>query len=86
APLTDLTKKGAFTWSPQVQECFDRFKVIMTSCSVLALPDFMKSFDLFYDPSEEAICAILMQERHPIAFKSRKLRGPERFYSIYNKH
>ncbi|XP_057837515.2 uncharacterized mitochondrial protein AtMg00860-like [Cryptomeria japonica] len=26
APLTDLTKKGAFVWTPEAHECFEMFK------------------------------------------------------------
>ena len=40
APLTDLTKKGAFTWTELAQKTFEEMKVIMSSWSVLALPDF----------------------------------------------
>ncbi|XP_057868224.1 uncharacterized mitochondrial protein AtMg00860-like [Cryptomeria japonica] len=35
APLTDLTKKGAFEWSEKAQAVFDQFKEIMSSCIVL---------------------------------------------------
>jgi hypothetical protein len=31
------------------------------------------------------IGAILMQNRHPLAYESRKLRGPELLYTIYDK-
>jgi hypothetical protein len=37
------------------------------------------------DASEEGIGALLMQNRHPIAFESRKLRDSERLYPIYDK-
>ena len=40
AALTDLTKKGAFTWTELAQKTFEQMKVIMSSCSVLALSDF----------------------------------------------
>ena len=40
APLTDLTKKGAFGWTNVAQRAFDRLKEVMSSCPVLALLDF----------------------------------------------
>ena len=57
----------------------------MSSCPVLALPDFTQSFVLECDASEIGIGAVLMQSGHPIAFESRKLREYERHYSIYDK-
>ena len=44
APLTDLTKKGTFSWSDTAQRAFDRLKEVMSSCPVLALPNFMQPF------------------------------------------
>ena len=85
APLTDLTKKGAFCWTAEAQRAFDKLKEVMSSCPVLALPDFTQPFILECDASGEGIGAVLMQNRHPIAFESRKLRGAERLYSIYDK-
>jgi len=41
APLTDLTRKGAFSWSDTAQRAFDRLKEVMSSCPVLALPNFL---------------------------------------------
>ena len=46
APLTDLTKKGAFSWSDTARRDFDRLKEVMSSCPVLALPDFKQPFVL----------------------------------------
>eukprot|EP00253_Pinus_taeda_P033519 PITA_33519 len=57
----------------------------MSSCPVLALPDFTQPFVLECDASGEGIGTILMQGGHPIAFESRKLLPHERLYSIYNK-
>ena len=39
-PLTDLTKKGAFSWGEGAQASFEKLKEVMSSCPVLALPDF----------------------------------------------
>ena len=59
APLTDLTK-GAFLWTPEAQECFEKFKELMTSCPVLDLLDFNKPFELHCDASREGIGVVLM--------------------------
>eukprot|EP00253_Pinus_taeda_P036272 PITA_36272 len=60
APLTDLTRKGAFSWSDTTQRAFDRLKEVMSNCPVLALPDFTQPFVLECDASEEGIGVVLM--------------------------
>jgi hypothetical protein len=60
-------------------------KEAMSTCLVLALPNFSQSFVLECDASGVGIGAVLMKGGHPIAFGSRKLSEPERLYSIYNK-
>ena len=74
APFTDLTKKGTFTWTKLAQKTFEEMKVITSSCSVLALPDFSQPFVVECDASGEGLGAVLMQNHHPIAFESRKLK------------
>ena len=85
APLTNLTKEGAFSWLDTAQRAFDRLKEVMSSCPVLALSDFTQPFVLECDASGEGISAVLMQGGHLIAFESRKLLPHERLYSIYDK-
>jgi len=85
APLTDLTKKGALTWTDLAQKTFEEMKVIMSCCPVLALPDFSQPFIVECDASGEGLGAVLMQNHRPIAFESRKLKNYERHYSIYEK-
>ena len=63
----------------------DKMKEVMSTCPVLALPDFGIPFTLECDASGEGIEAMLMQNRHPLAYESQKLRGPELLYSIYDK-
>ena len=36
APLTDLTQKGAFSWTKDVEAAFDKLKQVMSSYPVLA--------------------------------------------------
>jgi hypothetical protein len=84
-PLTNLTKKGAFRWTKEAQKTFDHMKEVMSTCPVLTLPDFTQPFVLECDASGEGIGAILMQQRHPIAYESRKLLEREKLYPIYDK-
>ena len=85
APLTYLTKKGAFSWSEATQQTFEKMKEVMSSCPVLTLPYFSQSFVLECDPLGEGIGVVLMQNNHPIAFESKKLKYYEHHYSIYDK-
>ena len=54
----------------------------MTEEPVLALPDHTKGFEVHTDASDFAIEGVLMQDRHPIAFESRKLNDTERRYTV----
>ena len=85
APLTDLTKKGAFSWTDTAQRAFDKLKEVMSTCPMLVLLDFTQSFVLECNASGEGVGTVLMQGGHPIAFKSRKLLPHERLYPIYDK-
>jgi hypothetical protein len=85
APLTDLTKKGAFKWDEEAQKMMDKMKKVMSTCPILALPYFSLPFTLEYDASGEGIGVVLMQKRHPLAYERRKLWGPELLYNIYDK-
>jgi hypothetical protein len=66
APLTDLTKHGAFIWTEESQKAFDYMKEVMGTCPVLALPYFTLPFVLECDGSDEGIGAVLMQRGHPV--------------------
>jgi hypothetical protein len=70
APLTDLTKKGAFKWSEEARFTFEKMKKVMSTRPVLALPDFGQPFTLECDASGEGIEAVLMQNRHPLSYES----------------
>ena len=49
------------------------------------MPNFSKSFEIECDVSNVGIGAILMQEGHPIAYFSEKLKGDSLNYSTYDK-
>lgn len=84
-PLHDLLKKDNFHWGPDQQKSFDRLKEVMTTCPVLALPNFSKPFVLETDACGSGIGAVLMQEGRPIAYYSKALGQKAAGYSTYEK-
>ena len=57
----------------------------MTSELVLRLPDFKLSFEVHINVSDRAIGGVLVQEGHPIAFESRKMKETGQCYSTHKK-
>ncbi|KAL0303356.1 UNVERIFIED_CONTAM: Transposon Tf2-11 polyprotein [Sesamum radiatum] len=84
--MTDLLKKTeTWNWTPQCQVSFDNLKRAMVIDPVLALPNMSKSFVVETDASDFALGGVLMQDGHPVAFESRKLKDVERCYSVHKK-
>lgn len=83
APLTDMFKKWPAdnTYSEEALQAFQAVKQALSSAPVLALPDFDKPFEVICDASGVGIGAILLQDKHPVAYESRKLTPAERNYS-----
>ena len=89
-PLTLLTRKDTkFYWSELQQKAFDALKAALTSESLLAHPEFDKTFILSCDASNYAISAILSQDHNgkerPLSFASRVLNQHEINYSTTEK-
>lgn len=83
ASLTALLKKDAFVWNQLVTEAFLALQKAITVAPVLALPDFSKPFILETDASGTGIGAILSQDKHPIAYFSKKLNSSMQHKSAY---
>ena len=78
ALLISLSKRDAFRWDKDAETCFEQLKVVMTSTLVFAALDFTKTFILECDTSGTGLGVFLMQDKHPIAFESRKLKPSEK--------
>jgi hypothetical protein len=85
SPLTQLLKRNAFKWDERADKAFNDLKQVMTTRSVLALPDFNKTFVVECDASGIGIGAVLMQDSRPIAFFSQAIRGKNLSRSTYEK-
>ena len=85
APLSNLLKNNAFHWNEEAEKCFEALKGIISSTPVLATPEFSKPFMIECDASCYGLGAIIMQDEHSIAFKSRKLNKREQLKFTYDK-
>ena len=83
APLTEIVKKAVgFKWNDEQDKTFNLLKDKLCSALVLALPDFMRAFEVECDASGIGIGAVLMQDRKPIPYFSEKLNGAALNYPI----
>jgi hypothetical protein len=83
APLTSLLQKSKNLndWDAACDEAFAAVKHALATAPVLAHPDFTKPFEVICDASLLGIGAVLIQDRHPVAFMSRKLSKAELNYT-----
>jgi hypothetical protein len=84
-PLMELTKKDAFSWTPEATKDFEQLKEVMCKAPVLTTPDFTKTFIVECDALGNGIGVVLMQEGRPLAFESRPLKGRDLHKPIYEK-
>ena len=77
--LSDLLEKPmSELWDEHCYRAFGELKCCLTSALVLKFSEFKKPFEVHIDTSNFAIRGVLMQERRPVAFKSKKLSDVER--------
>jgi RNase H-like domain found in reverse transcriptase len=82
APLTSLTSGNVkFEWLPSHQQAFDKIKKVIETEVLLAYPDFDKPFHIYTDASDHQLGAVIVQDKKPIAFYSRKLNAAQKRYT-----
>lgn len=84
-PLTEQLKKDRFWWNGEADETFQLLKKVMTTVSVLAIPNFNKTFIMETDASGHGLGAIVMQEQCPVAYYITTLGPQAQLKSIYEK-
>lgn len=82
-PLTNLLKKGKFSWNEDATGAFDKLKSAMTTTPTLALPNFEEQFVIETDASGDGIGVVLSQKGRPLAFMSRSLGVAKQSWSTY---
>ncbi|XP_072062250.1 uncharacterized mitochondrial protein AtMg00860-like [Arachis hypogaea] len=82
-PLTELLKKNCFHWGAEADMTFDKLKTAMTHTPVLSLPNFSQRFTVETDTSNTGIGAVLSQNKHLLAYFSKKLNPKLAMSSAY---
>ena len=85
APLTGLTGKRTFVWTPTHQQAFERMKALVAADALLDFPDHSLPFDVETDTSEYQLDPVIKQEGRPVAYYSRKLNSAQRNYTTIEK-
>jgi hypothetical protein len=90
APLTNLTsnkdgtvgkKRGPIKWEKVHQESFDKVKQGITNDVMPSFPDFSNPFEIHTNASDLQLGAVILQDRKPVAFYSRKLNPTQPNYT-----
>ena len=83
APLLDLVGKSKkkLKWTEEHQQAFNNMKKTIARETILAYPDFSKTFDVHKDASDRQLGAVISQSGKPLAFYSRKLNSAQRNYT-----
>lgn len=90
ASLTRLTSnKAAFEWIPECQASFNELNNSLMHDPVLAASDSRLSYNLQTDASEDALGAVLLQERdvilHPVVYHSATFNKHQGSYNTIEK-
>ena len=85
APLTALLRKEGFSWTEEAIAAFETLKMAVTTGLVLRLPDLALSLIVECDASTHGFGAVLLQEKHPVAFFSRPVVPHHRSLAAYER-
>jgi hypothetical protein len=69
--LTDqsgLKKRAPIKWTDEMQQAFDKTRLLMAADALAAYPDDNKRVDVYTDASDFQLGACFIQEGRPIAY------------------
>jgi hypothetical protein len=67
-----MKKNVILTWTPDMQQAFDKMHLLMAADALSAYPDHNKQLDIFTDLSDYQIGASIIQEDRPVAYCNKK--------------
>lgn len=84
-PLTDMLRKNYLHWTAVAVTTFGELKKVMTTISILTLPDFDQLFVIECDASDVGIGAVLSQQNKPMAYFNRLMAVCRQNLPTYEK-
>jgi hypothetical protein len=85
-PLTNLTRKAnAWNWTGRCQNAFELLKQKLIEAPFVHTHHERLPYEVVTDASDLNLGTVLLQEGHPVAFKSRKLNSAELNYNVTEK-
>ncbi|KAJ3690866.1 hypothetical protein LUZ61_020030 [Rhynchospora tenuis] len=85
APLTNLLRRGAYSWSSDAASAFAALKQALSASPVLQLPDFSLPFIVECDASGSGFGALLHQGDGPVAYFSRPVAAHHAKLAAYER-
>ncbi|GJU33237.1 putative reverse transcriptase domain-containing protein, partial [Tanacetum coccineum] len=83
--MTKLTQKSVkFNWSEKEEAAFQKLKQKLCGAPILALPEGIENFVVYYDASYKGLGAMLMQKERVISYASRQLKIHDKNYTIHD--
>ena len=76
-----MNAKKKWKWGAKEQKAFEEIKAVISQETLLAFPDFTKTFHIYTDASDYQLGAVIMQEGKPLAFYSRKMTDAQKRYT-----
>jgi hypothetical protein len=86
--LTDqsgLKKRAPIKWTDELQQAFDRMRLLMAANALAAYPDHNKWFNVYTDASDFQLGAYNIQEGRPVAYFLQKLTKSQQNYTTMEK-
>jgi hypothetical protein len=80
-----LKKKALIKWTDEMQQAFEKMRLLMAADALAAYPDHNKRFNVYTDASDFQLGACIIQEGRPVAYFLRKLTKSQQNYTKMEK-
>lgn len=85
SPITSLQRKGMrFEWTEKCEQTFQLHEERFTTTPVLTIPNPNGRFIVIIDASRDGLGVVLIQDKHVVAYESRKLKQHEVNYAPHD--